>query len=251
MEFYNNLRLALNAISRKEPTDDIDNVDGNKFFVRIDDNGNLPSELERPINEAMLIKVKTANKKENDTNIEPFYVNFSLKFINVEIQNADENFAIKGTDFTGMAVGRLINMLILQTNAIPNKYNAFIVNDDKESKSLNDISIDDLITLKKSVSATVDDSEAFVMSPTVADKLTEKGIIEDGKIDGTTVVSTKKVKYYIGYGVFSNYTVSRIGEPIVTVTNIDNRNLTEIRYNDNLVFDNSNSKAFSSIKINE
>ena len=204
----------------------------------------------------------------NKTKVEPFRIGLSLPFSNRAIKTADINLVSYAINLAGKAEAQLINKIMFAKEAVSEKKGCFV---DKVAAETATTAADavtyqnilDLVAKVETANVPYDGTQAFVMSPATAAKL--KGqpkmagknsgaagfVMENGAIDGTPVLISSDVDGYIGYGVFSNVLIQRVGDASVVVDNLSRskENITEINFNDDVAIQIVRPEAFAVIKL--
>ena len=76
-------------------------------------------------------------------------------------------------------------------------------------------------------------------------------ILENGMIAGYPVLVSSAVEGYIGFGVFSNFLIQKVGVADMVVDNLSRskENITEVNFNDNLALQVIRQEAFAKLTI--
>lgn len=203
------------------------------------------------------------------TKVTPFRVGLSLPFSNYAIKTADINLVSYAIQLAGKAEAQLINKVMFAKEAVNSQKGAFVdvlTADTGTGVASTAVTYDDinqLIAKVETENVPFDGTEAFVVSPKVAADLKSQPkmagksagaagfILEDGKIDGIPVLVSSDVDGYIGFGVFSNFMIQRVGEADLVVDNLSRskENITEINFNDEVALQVVRPEAFAAIKL--
>jgi len=204
------------------------------------------------------------------TKINPFRIGLSLPFSNTAIKEADINLVSYAIRLAGEAAGRLVNKIMFTKTVISGQKGAFV---DKYAAAtaiaLADLTYEDLVGLNAKVKAKnigFDNTAAYVMNASTEAKLkctpkymgkdaAKNGnggmILEGNTIDGYPVLISEEVDGYIGFGVFSNYLIQKVGTADLVVDNLSRskENITEVNFNDNIAMQIVRDEAFDVIKL--
>lgn len=202
------------------------------------------------------------------TKVNPFRIGLSLPFSNTAIKEADINLVSYAINLCGKAEAQLINKIMFSKTAVNGQKGAFV---DKYTAATvaTDLDYEILVQLNAKVKGNnvgVDSTAAYVMNASTEAKLkctpkymgkdaAKNGnggmIIENGTIDGYPVLVSEAVKDYIGFGVFSNYMIQKVGSADMVVDNLSRskENIIEINFNDNIALQVVRGEAFDVIKL--
>lgn len=205
----------------------------------------------------------------NKVKVEPFRVGLSLPFSNRAIKTADINLVSYAINLAGKAEAQLINKVMFSGEAVNGQKGAFVdalkaeTGTGVDASAITYSDITNLVAKLEDANVPFDGTQAFVMSPKTAAALKSQPkmagksagaagfILENGAIDGIPVLISADVKGYIGFGVFSNELIQRVGQPIVVVDNLSRskENITEINFNDDVALHTIRPEAFAVIKL--
>ena len=76
-------------------------------------------------------------------------------------------------------------------------------------------------------------------------------VLENGIMNGYPVLVSNAVDGYIGFGVFSNFLIQKVGTPDLVVDNLSRskENITEVNFNDNIAMQVIRQEAFAKLTI--
>lgn len=193
--------------------------------------------------------------------VTPFRVGLSLPFSNTAIKEADINIVNYAIDLTGKAEAQLINKVMFANAAVNGQKGAFV--DAYAAETGNTaISYKNIVKLAakvKKANVIFDNTAAYVVSPdteaelktTPIDAGSGRMVLEGGMMNGYPVLVSNAVEGYIGFGVFSNFLIQKVGTPDMVVDNLSRskENITEINFNDNIALQTIRKEAFAVMKI--
>lgn len=193
--------------------------------------------------------------------VTPFRVGLSLPFSNTAIKEADINIVNYAINLTGKAEAQLINKVMFAKEAVNGQKGAFV--DAYAAETGNTaISYKNIVKLAakvKKANVIFDNTAAYVISPDVEAELkttpidagSGRMVLENGVMNGYPVLVSNAVEGYIGFGVFSNYLIQKVGTPDMVVDNLSRskENITEINFNDNVALQVIRPEAFAVMKI--
>ena len=191
----------------------------------------------------------------------PFRVGLSLPFSNTAIKEADINIVNYAINLTGKAEAQLINKVMFAKEAVNSQKGAFV--DAYAAETGNTaISYKNIVKLAakvKKANVIFDNTAAYVVSPEIEAELkttpldagSGRMVLENGVMNGYPVLVSNAVDGYIGFGVFSNYLIQKVGNPDLVVDNLSRskENITEINFNDNVALQVIRPEAFAVMKI--
>ena len=236
-----------------------------KKAIAIPSVNNVEASIEGEVTQ--LVGQKLEFKKSK---VEPFRVGLSLPFSMQAIKSADIDLIAYAIRLAGKCEAQIINKIMFAKQAVNGKKGAFVdvlANSATTTVATSAITYLDVVNLAAGVAqknVPFDGTEAYVMSPSTAAvlKTTPKmagkqagaaGFIidVDGKIDGHPVLMSSDVDGYIGFGVFSNYLIQRVGEPWIVVDNLSRSKeaITEINFNDLVALQTVRAEGFSALKL--
>lgn len=191
--------------------------------------------------------------------VAPFRIGLSLPFSNVAIKEADMNLVSYAIQLCGKAEAQLINKVMFSNTAVNSKKGAFV----DAKKVTGATSFANLVKLEgevKKANVNIDGTAAYVLSPDVEStlKVTPKDagsgrmVIEDGKINGYPYLVSNDVNGYVGFGVFSNFLIQKVGTPDMVVDNLSRskENITEVNFNDEVAMQVIRQEAFVKLTAN-
>ena len=278
--FKENIALAMQAIANNRSLEDLENVAGNVISLRAANTGDTTSgevdavrgeyatELLEPLQDALIvdklgIKVITTSKavvmpsvssveasiegettelvgqklEFSKTKVVPFRVGLSLPFSNTAIKEADINLVNYAINLAGKSEAQLINKVMFANAEVNGQKGAFV----------------------KKANVIFDNTAAYVVSPDVEAELkttpidagSGRMVLENGQMNGFPVLVSNAVEGYIGFGVFSNFLIQKVGAPDLVVDNLSRskENITEINFNDNVALQVIRKEAFAVMKI--
>lgn len=195
------------------------------------------------------------------TKVNPFRVGLSLPFSNTAIKEADLNLVSYAINLCGKAEAQLINKVMLSATAVSSQKGAFV--DALSGITGNTaVSLKEIVKLAAKVKAKdviFDETAAYVISPdmeaelksTPIDAGSGRFILENGVMNGYPVLVSSAVVKYIGFGVFSNFLIQKVGTPDMVIDNLSRskENITEVNFNDNIALQVVRPEAFAAIKV--
>lgn len=195
------------------------------------------------------------------TKVNPFRVGLSLPFSNTAIKEADMNLVSYAINLCGKAEAQLINKVMLSAVAINSQKGAFV--DALSGVTANTTpSYKEIVKLTAKVKAKdviMDETAAYVISPdmeaelksTPLDAGSGRFVLENGQMNGYPVLVSSAVGKYIGFGVFSNFLIQKVGTPDMVIDNLSRskENITEVNFNDNIALQVVRPEAFAAIKV--
>ncbi len=195
------------------------------------------------------------------TKVVPFRVGLSLPFSNTAIKEADINLVNYAINLAGKSEAQLINKVMFAKEAVNSQKGCF-VNAYAAETGNTAISYKNIVKLASKVkknNVIFDNTAAYVVSPDVEAELkttpidTGSGrmVLENGTMNGFPVLVSNAVEGYIGFGVFSNFLIQKVGNPDLVVDNLSRskENITEINFNDNIALQVIRKEAFAVMKI--
>lgn len=191
----------------------------------------------------------------------PFRVGLSLPFSNTAIKEADINLVNYAINLAGKSEAQLINKVMFANAAVNGQKGAFV--DAYAAETGNTaISYKNIVKLAakvKKANVIFDNTAAYVVSPEIEAELkttpldagSGRMVLEGGMMNGFPVLVSNAVEGYIGFGVFSNYLIQKVGTPDMVVDNLSRskENITEINFNDNIALQVIRKEAFAVMKI--
>lgn len=195
------------------------------------------------------------------TKVAPFRVGLSLPFSNTAIKEADINVVSYAINLAGKSEAQLINKVMFANTEVNGQKGAFV--DAYAAETGNTaISYKNIVKLAakvKKANVIFDNTAAYVVSPEIEAELkttpldagSGRMILENGQMNGFPVLVSNAVSGYIGFGVFSNYLIQKVGTPDLVVDNLSRskENITEINFNDNVALQVIRKEAFAVMKI--
>ncbi|SCH15564.1 phage major capsid protein [uncultured Bacteroides sp.] len=191
----------------------------------------------------------------------PFRVGLSLPFSNTAIKEADINLVNYAINLAGKSEAQLINKVMFAKEAVNSQKGCFV--DAYAAETGNTaISYKNIVKLAakvKKANVIFDNTAAYVVSPEIEAELkttpldagSGRMVLEGGMMNGFPVLVSNAVEGYIGFGVFSNYLIQKVGTPDMVVDNLSRskENITEINFNDNVALQVIRKEAFAVMKI--
>lgn len=195
------------------------------------------------------------------TKVVPFRVGLSLPFSNTAIKEADINLVNYAINLAGKSEAQLINKVMFANTEINGQKGAFV--DAYAAETANTaISYKNIVKLAakvKKANVIFDNTAAYIISPEIEAELkttpidsgSGRMVLENGQMNGFPVLVSNAVSGYIGFGVFSNYLIQKVGNPDLVVDNLSRskENITEINFNDNIALQVIRPEAFAVMKI--
>lgn len=195
------------------------------------------------------------------TKVVPFRVGLSLPFSNTAIKEADINLVNYAINLAGKSEAQLINKVMFANAAVNGQKGAFV--DAYAAETGNTaISYKNIVKLASKVkknNVIFDNTAAYVVSPEIEAELkttpidagSGRMVLENGQMNGYPVLVSNAVSGYIGFGVFSNYLIQKVGTPDLVVDNLSRskENITEVNFNDNIALQVIRKEAFAVMKI--
>lgn len=195
------------------------------------------------------------------TKVVPFRVGLSLPFSNTAIKEADINLVNYAINLAGKSEAQLINKVMFANAEVNGQKGAFV--DAYAAETANTaISYKNIVKLAakvKKANVIFDNTAAYVVSPDVEAELkttpidagSGRMVLENGQMNGFPVLVSNAVEGYIGFGVFSNFLIQKVGAPDLVVDNLSRskENITEINFNDNVALQVIRKEAFAVMKI--
>ena len=195
------------------------------------------------------------------TKVVPFRVGLSLPFSNTAIKEADINLVSYAINLAGKSEAQLINKVMFANAAVNGQKGAFV--DAYAAETANTaISYKNIVKLAakvKKANVIFDNTAAYVVSPEIEAELkttpldagSGRMVLEGGVMNGYPVLVSNAVEGYIGFGVFSNFLIQKVGTPDMVVDNLSRskENITEINFNDNVALQTIRKEAFAVMKI--
>lgn len=195
------------------------------------------------------------------TKVTPFRVGLSLPFSNTAIKEADINLVNYAINLAGKSEAQLINKVMFANAEVNGQKGAFV--DAYAAETGNTaISYKNIVKLAakvKKANVIFDNTAAYVISPDVEAELkttpidagSGRMVLEGGMMNGYPVLVSNAVSGYIGFGVFSNFLIQKVGAPDLVVDNLSRskENITEINFNDNIALQVIRKEAFAVMKI--
>lgn len=191
----------------------------------------------------------------------PFRVGLSLPFSNTAIKEADINLVNYAINLAAKSEAQLINKVMFAKEAVNSQKGCFV--DAYAAETGNTaISYKNIVKLASKVkknNVIFDNTAAYVVSPDVEAELkttpidagSGRMVLENGQMNGFPVLVSNAVEGYIGFGVFSNFLIQKVGNPDLVVDNLSRskENITEINFNDNVALQVIRPEAFVVMKI--
>lgn len=195
------------------------------------------------------------------TKVVPFRVGLSLPFSNTAIKEADINLVSYAINLAGKSEAQLINKVMFAKEAVNSQKGCFV--DAYAAETGNTaISYKNIVKLAakvKKANVIFDNTAAYVVSPEIEAELkttpidagSGRMVLENGTMNGFPVLVSNAVEGYIGFGVFSNFLIQKVGTPDMVVDNLSRskENITEINFNDNVALQVIRPEAFAVMKI--
>lgn len=195
------------------------------------------------------------------TKVVPFRVGLSLPFSNTAIKEADINLVNYAINLAGKSEAQLINKVMFANAEVNGQKGAFV--DAYAAETGNTaISYKNIVKLAakvKKANVIFDNTAAYVVSPDVEAELkttpvdagSGRMVLENGQMNGFPVLVSNAVEGYIGFGVFSNFLIQKVGTPDMVVDNLSRskENITEVNFNDNVALQVIRKEAFAVMKI--
>lgn len=195
------------------------------------------------------------------TKVTPFRVGLSLPFSNTAIKEADINLVNYAINLAGKSEAQLINKVMFANAAVNGQKGAFV--DAYAAETGNTaISYKNIVKLAakvKKANVIFDNTAAYVITPDVEAELkttpidsgSGRMVLENGTMNGFPVLVSNAVEGYIGFGVFSNFLIQKVGAPDMVVDNLSRskENITEVNFNDNIALQTIRKEAFAVMKI--
>jgi len=195
------------------------------------------------------------------TKVVPFRVGLSLPFSNTAIKEADINLVNYAINLAGKSEAQLINKVMFAKEAVNSQKGCFV--DAYAAETANTaISYKNIVKLAakvKKANVIFDNTAAYVVSPDVEAELkttpidagSGRMVLENGQMNGYPVLVSNAVEGYIGFAVFSNFLIQKVGNPDLVVDNLSRskENITEINFNDNIALQVIRKEAFAVMKI--
>lgn len=214
---------------------------------------NVEATIEGEITELVGQKLEFSKAKVN-----PVRVGLSLPFSNTAIKEADINLVSYAINLCGNAEAQLINKVMFSPNEVSGVKGAF-VDAQSISGALSYKNIVKLAAQVKKANVIIDGTAAYVVSPEMEAELksTPKDsgsglmVLENGIMNGYPVLVSNAVEGYIGFGVFSNFLIQKVGTPDLVVDNLSRskENITEVNFNDNIAMQTIRQEAFAKLTI--
>ena len=192
------------------------------------------------------------------TKVAPFRVGLSLPFSNTAIKEADINLVSYAINLAAKAEAQLINKVMFAGAAVNSQNGAFV----KAAATTGEATYKNIVALAgtvKKANVIIDETAAYVISPemeatlmaTPVDAGSGRMILENGMIAGYPVLVSSAVDGYIGFGVFSNFLIQKVGVADMVVDNLSRskENITEVNFNDNLALQVIRQEAFAKLTI--
>lgn len=195
------------------------------------------------------------------TKVTPFRVGLSLPFSNTAIKEADINLVNYAINLAGKSEAQLINKVMFAKEAVNSQKGCFVDAYVAETGTTA-ISYKNIVKLAakvKKANVIFDNTAAYVVGPEIEAELkttpldagSGRMVLENGVMNGYPVLVSNAVEGYIGFGVFSNYLIQKVGNPDLVVDNLSRskENITEINFNDNVALQVIRPEAFAVMKI--
>lgn len=190
------------------------------------------------------------------TKVAPFRVGLSLPFSNTAIKEADINLVNYAINLAAKAEAQLINKVMFANAAVNGQKGAFVA----AASVTGEATYKNIVALAgkvKQANVIIDETAAYVVSPEMEATLmatpVEAGasrmILENGMIAGYPVLVSSAVDGYIGFGVFSNFLIQKVGIADMVVDNLSRskENITEVNFNDNVALQVIRQEAFAKL----
>lgn len=190
------------------------------------------------------------------TKVAPFRVGLSLPFSNTAIKEADINLVNYAINLAAKAEAQLINKVMFASAAVNGQKGAFVA----AASVTGEATYKNIVALAgkvKQANVIIDETAAYVVSPEMEATLmatpVEAGasrmILENGMIAGYPVLVSSAVDGYIGFGVFSNFLIQKVGIADMVVDNLSRskENITEVNFNDNVALQVIRQEAFAKL----
>lgn len=200
------------------------------------------------------------------TKVAPFRIGLSLPFSNTAIKEADINLVSYAIDLAGKAEAQLINKVAFNKTAITGATKGCFVDAyatpaitmaSGKTPSYSDIV--KLASKVKGADVNIDETAAYVISPemeatlkvTPMDAGSGRFVLEGNTMNGYPVLVSNHVEGYVGFGVFSNFLIQKVGIADMIVDNMSRskENITEVNFNDNIAVQVIRTEAFAAIKL--
>lgn len=195
------------------------------------------------------------------TKVVPFRVGLSLPFSNTAIKEADINLVNYAINLAGKSEAQLINKVMFAKEAVNSQKGCFVDAYASETGTTA-ISYKNIVKLAAKVkknNVIFDNTAAYVVSPEIEAELkttpldagSGRMVLENGVMNGYPVLVSNAVTGYIGFGVFSNFLIQKVGTPDLVVDNLSRskENITEVNFNDNVALQVIRKEAFAVMKI--
>ena len=195
------------------------------------------------------------------TKVTPFRVGLSLPFSNTAIKEADINLVNYAVNLAGKSEAQLINKVMFAKEAVNSQKGCFVDAYAAETATTA-ISYKNIVKLAAKVkknNVIFDNTAAYVVSPDVEAELkttpidagSGRMVLENGQMNGFPVLVSNAVEGYIGFGVFSDFLIQKVGTPDMVVDNLSRskENITEVNFNDNIALQTIRKEAFAVMKI--
>lgn len=195
------------------------------------------------------------------TKVVPFRVGLSLPFSNTAIKEADINLVNYAINLAGKSEAQLINKVMFAKEAVNSQKGCFVDAYASETGTTA-ISYKNIVKLAakvKKANVIFDNTAAYVVSPDVEAELkttpidagSGRMVLEGGMMNGFPVLVSNAVEGYIGFGIFSNFLIQKVGTPDMVVDNLSRskENITEVNFNDNIALQVIRKEAFAVMKI--
>lgn len=192
------------------------------------------------------------------TKVAPFRVGLSLPFSNTAIKEADINVVSYAIDLCAKAEAQVINKVMFAGAAVNGQKGAFV----SAAATTGEATYKNIVALAgavKKANVIIDETAAYVISPemeaqlmsTPVDAGSGRMILENGMIAGYPVLVSSAVDGYIGFGVFSNFLIQKVGTADMVVDNMSRskENITEVNFNDNVALQVIRQEAFAKLTL--
>jgi len=195
------------------------------------------------------------------TKVVPFRVGLSLPFSNTAIKEADINLVNYAINLAGKSEAQLINKVMFAKEAVNSQKGCFVdaYASETDNTAISYKNIVKLAAKVKKANVIFDNTAAYVISPeteaelktTPIDAGSGRMVLENGQMNGFPVLVSNAVEGYIGFGVFSNFLIQKVGTPDMVVDNLSRskENITEVNFNDNVALQVIRKEAFAVMKI--
>ena len=195
------------------------------------------------------------------TKVSPFRIGLSLPFSNTAIKEADLNLVNYALQLCGKAEAQLINKIMFSKEAVNDKKGCFVDAYAAETgtTAINFKNIVKLAAKVKKANVANDGTAAYVVSPDVEAELkttpldagSGRFVLENGVMNGYPVLVSNAVEGYIGFGVFSNFIIQKVGTPDMVIDNLSRskENISEVNFNDNIALQIVRPEAFAVMKL--